>query len=173
VHENVNPDRSTLLFIVKKESYEISIRYIYDFLQGTDINKRSGIREKSIICFGGIVYYDAIDHDEINTWKKAIEWYISKAIHIPQMEDNFLKVKYHSLSQLLRVIQTSDNFKKVEHIFSLYNIPLTRKVKPAEVLSLIPDSKYHIDENGHIRLPVREGEWTLEVLIKLLEGKKP
>lgn len=171
VHENVNPDRSTLLFFVKNGSYEISIRHIYDFLQGTDINKRSGIRDKSIICFGGIINYCAKDHDDINTWKKAIDWYISKAIYIPQLEDNLLKAKFHSLSRLLREIQTSDNFKKVEHIFSLYGLPLTKKVKPAEILARIPDSTYPIDENGHKKLPVREDEWSVEVLIKLLEGK--
>lgn len=171
VHENVNPDRSTMLFLVKNESYEISIRHIYDFLQGTDINKRSGIRKKSIICFGGIINYNAIDHYDINTWKKAIDWYISKAIHIPQMEDNLMKVKFHSLSRLLREIQTYDNFKKVEHIFTLYGLPLTKKVKPAEILERIPGSAYPIDKDGHKVVPVREGEWSVEVLIKLLEGK--
>ena len=171
VHENVNPDRSTLLFFVKKESYEISIRHIYDFLQGTDINKRSGIRDKSIICFGGIINYCAIDHDDINTWKKAIDWHISKAIHIPRMENDIMKVKFHSLSKLLREIQAPNNFKKVEHIFSLYSLPLTRKVKPAEFLARIPESAYPTDENGHKKLPVREDEWSVEVLIKMLEGK--
>ena len=173
VHENVNPDRSTLLFIVKNESYEKSIRYIYDFLQGPDINKRSGIREKSVLCIGGIINYSTIDHDDLSSWKKAIDWYVSKAIHIPHLENDLLKAKYYSLSRLLREIQTIDNFKKVEHIFALYNIPLTRKVKPAEILSLIPDNIYSTDEKGHKILPVREGEWSLEVLIILLEGKKP
>ena len=38
VHENVNPDRSTLLFWVKEKAYDSAIREIYDFLQSAEIN---------------------------------------------------------------------------------------------------------------------------------------
>ena len=76
VHENVNPDRSTLLFLVNKETFNISIREIYDFLQSAEINKRSSLREKSIeIEKAGILSYRSINHDELYSWKQTISTY--------------------------------------------------------------------------------------------------
>ena len=76
VHENVNPDRSTLLFLVKKENFNKSIREIYDFLQSAEINKRSSLREKNIeIENAGILSYRSINHDDLNSWKQTITSY--------------------------------------------------------------------------------------------------
>ena len=74
VHENVNPDRSTLLFWVKKTAYDKAIREIYDFLQSAEINKRSGLRGGSIdVGNAGIIRYKSINHDDMWSWKKAIK----------------------------------------------------------------------------------------------------
>lgn len=76
VHENVNPDRSTLLFLVKKEDYDRSIRGIYDFLQSAEINKRSSLRDRSLeIQNVGIVSYRSINHDDLYSWKQTIRTY--------------------------------------------------------------------------------------------------
>ena len=76
VHENVNPDRSTLLFLVKNESFNKSIREIYNFLQGAEINKRSSLRDKSIeIENAGILIYRSINHDDLYSWKQTISTY--------------------------------------------------------------------------------------------------
>ena len=76
VHENVNPDRSTLLFLVKAEDFNRSIREIYDFLQGAEINKRSSLRDRSIeIHNAGIVSYRSINHDDLFSWKQTISTY--------------------------------------------------------------------------------------------------
>ena len=76
VHENVNPDRSTLLFLLKKENYDKAIREIYDFLQSAEINKRSSLREKALdIKNAGIIHYRSINHDDIYTWKNWITFY--------------------------------------------------------------------------------------------------
>ena len=76
VHENVNPDRSTLLFLVKAEDFNRSIREIYDFLQGAEINKRSCLRDRSIeIHNAGIVSYRSINHDDLFSWKQTISTY--------------------------------------------------------------------------------------------------
>lgn len=73
VHENVNPDRSTLLFIVEREKYDKCIRSIYDFLQSPEINKRSSLRDKDIeIKQDGVLSYRSINHDILYTWKKTI-----------------------------------------------------------------------------------------------------
>ena len=76
VHENVNPDRSTLLFLVNAEDFNRSIREIYDFLQGAEINKRSSLRDRSIeIHNAGIVSYRSINHDDVYSWKQTIGSY--------------------------------------------------------------------------------------------------
>lgn len=76
VHENVNPDRSTLLFLVNKENYERAIREIYDFLQSAEINKRSSIRERNLeIRSAGVRQYRSINHDEFYSWRKWIYHY--------------------------------------------------------------------------------------------------
>lgn len=76
VHENVNPDRSTLLFWVKEKTYDKSIREIYDFLQSAEINKRSSLRGGGIdVGNADIIKYKSINHDEIWSWKKAIRTY--------------------------------------------------------------------------------------------------
>ena len=76
VHENVNPDRSTLLFIVKHDSYDKCIRAIYDFLQSAEINKRSSIRDRDLdIGQTGIERYRSINHDLLSSWKRVITSY--------------------------------------------------------------------------------------------------
>ena len=77
VHENVNPDRATLLFIVKEENYNKSIKEIYDFLQSAEINKRSSLRGKNIeIEDAGVLSYRSINHDDLYSWKQTINTYI-------------------------------------------------------------------------------------------------
>ena len=76
VHENVNPDRSTLLFIVKRENYDKCIRAIYDFLQSAEINKRSSLRDRDLdIGQAGIVRYRSINHDFLSSWQRVITNY--------------------------------------------------------------------------------------------------
>ena len=76
VHENVNPDRSSLLFLVGEENYDKSIREIYDFLQSAEINKRSSLRDKNIdIKNAGILSYRSINHDDLYSWKLTINTY--------------------------------------------------------------------------------------------------
>ena len=76
VHENVNPDRSTLLFLVRKEEFQKSIRAIYDFLQSPEINKRSSLRSRDLeIDSAKILRYKSINHDDYSSWKQTILFY--------------------------------------------------------------------------------------------------
>ena len=76
VHENVNPDRSTLLFWVKESTYNNTIREIYDFLQSAEINKRSSLRGGSIdVGNAGVIKYKSLNHDYIRSWQRAIKVY--------------------------------------------------------------------------------------------------
>ena len=77
VHENVNPDRSTLLFFVKHEVYDKSIREIYNFLQSAEINKRSSLRSKDLdLDDAQITSYKSINHDDLYSWKQTISTYM-------------------------------------------------------------------------------------------------
>ena len=79
VHENVNPDRSTLLFVSKSENYDRSIRAIYDFLQSAEINKRSSLRDRNLeVKKSGVEHYRSINHDYISSWKTIISSYIKR-----------------------------------------------------------------------------------------------
>ena len=169
VHENVNPDRSTLLFVVRKRRYDNTIRSIYDFLKSEVINKRSSIREGAIKYGEGIIEYKSINHDDIHSWRQVIREYIDIMIRIPHQEDNLMKIRYDSLSRLLREIQSKENFIKVEPIFKKYGIPLTRKVKPADILARIPDSCFVIDKDGKRTIPIPRGTWSLEKMLKLIK----
>jgi hypothetical protein len=76
IHENVNPDRSTLLFLVREENFNKTIREIYDFLQGAEVNKRSSLRDRSIeIKNADIEKYRSINHDDLYSWKSMITFY--------------------------------------------------------------------------------------------------
>lgn len=169
VHENVNPDRSTLLFIVRKRKYDNTIKSIYDFLQSEVINKRSSIREGAIKHGDGIIDYKSINHDDINSWQKVIRECINIKDRIPRQEDNIMKLRYNSLSRLLREVQSKDNFIKVEPIFAQYGIPLTRRVKPADILARIPDTCFITDKNGNRTIPIQKGTWSLEKMLKLIK----
>lgn len=169
VHENVNPDRSTLLFLIEKNSYDRSIMSIYDFLQSADINKRSSIRERSISYHDGIIDYKSINHDDLSSWKRAIEWYFKIAINIPRKRIDITKMKFTSFNQLLKGIQADDNYKEVQPILEKYGIPTNRKLKPADILERIPNSICTIDKDGRKILPIPNGQWTLEKIVKLIK----
>ena len=73
VYENVHPDRSTLLFVVKPENYDQAIRSIYDFMQSAEINKRSSLRDGNIeIKQTGVWRYWSINHDGFFSWSRNI-----------------------------------------------------------------------------------------------------
>lgn len=78
VHENLNPDRSTLIFVVNEPNYTKSIRRIYNFLQSAEINKRSNLRRGSIEIGGtGVITYKSINHDSLSSWQAYINRCVS------------------------------------------------------------------------------------------------
>ena len=67
--ENVNPDRSTLLFKVERDKYMTALHTIFDYIQSDIINKRSAIRNGDIsFDNAGIVAYWAFNHDSYTDW---------------------------------------------------------------------------------------------------------
>lgn len=153
IHENVNPDRSTLLFLIENKDYGKTIKSIYDFLQSAEINKRSNIRESAIrIKSTDIIDYKSINHNEFFSWHSAIEDYIEQAITAHKKVPNLLKTKFSTLSRLLREIQSDNCFEKVKPIFKMLNLPLNRKVTPSYILARVPESNYYIDADGSKQL---------------------
>jgi hypothetical protein len=177
VHENVNPDRSTLLFVVEEDVYDKTTRAIYDFLQSAEINKRSGIRDGAIEMNGtGVVNYKSVNHNDLDSWQGTIEDYLSQAMNFVtarhtnnnaskemKMGKNLLKAHFPSLSRLLKETQTAEGIKEAKPIFEKLNLPLNRKIRPSDILERVPKSNYYIDSEGVKKcvLPQRRKKYTV------------
>ena len=76
--ENVNPDRSTLLFKVELDMYMTALHAIFDYIQSDVINKRSAIRDGEI-DFGniGILAYWTFNHDSYIDWMYRLKSYLA------------------------------------------------------------------------------------------------
>ena len=76
--ENVNPDRSTLLFKVELDMYMTALHAIFDYIQSDVINKRSAIRDGDI-DFGniGILAYWTFNHDSYIDWMYRLKSYFA------------------------------------------------------------------------------------------------
>ena len=76
VHENINPDRSTLLFTIREDNYMKNVQSLYDFLQSVEINKRSALRNEDFeLDELGVGWYGSINHDEFESWSWKIKYY--------------------------------------------------------------------------------------------------
>lgn len=93
---------------------------------------------------------------------------VNKVTKEKKIEIDVSKTNFHSLSRLLRELQTRENFKKVEPVFKKLNLPLTRRVKPADIMAIVPNTSFYIDADGQKRLPIREGAWSLDKLVRLI-----
>ena len=69
VLENVNPNRSTLLFYAQKTMYMDALRAIHSFMQSGVYNKRSELRSKELSFEKyGIIGYSSINHEYLSDW---------------------------------------------------------------------------------------------------------
>ena len=174
VHENVNPDRSTLLFVVKENAYDETIRLIYDFLQSAEINKRSGIRDGAIqISETGVINYRSVNHNDINSWQSIIEDNINNAMKMKKKEPNILKTTFPSLNRLLKETQTVEGFKAARFVYEELNLPLNRKIKISDILARVPKSNFFIDTNGKklIAIPERRKKYVVNSKGEKIEVK--
>ena len=77
--ENVNPDRSTVIFRINPNHYTDALQTIFDFMQSDIVNKRSGIREKNLEFSNcGIIEYWSCNHDSFDDWKERMKRHIGK-----------------------------------------------------------------------------------------------
>ena len=108
-----------------------------------------------------------IDHYEelINFINKELASYL-KLDQRPEL----LNRKFTTLSRLLKEIQSKEGFKVSKPFFELFDLPLTRKVTPSDILERIPASKWTIDKDGHKQINIRNGQWSLKELVSLLSN---
>jgi len=124
---------------------------------------------------------------------------VNKVMNSTKKARQAWKKSYFSLSRLLRDTQLKASMKINASTFEAIGLPTTGKVKPDEVLALIPnfvvtkkgerlpayaatklikdkDGNPVLDKDGnktydYILRPVREGQWTLDILVKVLASK--
>lgn len=58
--------------------------------------------------------------------------------------------------------------EEVINFYLKYNLPLSGKISPKDILDLIPVTNYTIDSNGRKKLDIPDGKWTLKLLDDLL-----
>lgn len=76
VYENLNIDRSTLLFRAEQGHDMDAARQVFTFMNGMDINKRSSLRSKWIKMKGhGIVRYKSLNHTDFSEWKYNLTFF--------------------------------------------------------------------------------------------------
>jgi len=72
VLENVNPARASIIFYILKRGYKKTLHNLFDFICGTEINKRSKLHSNSYELVSiGVLKYECINHD-LN-WKYNME----------------------------------------------------------------------------------------------------
>lgn len=72
VLENVNPARSSIIFYILKKGYKKTLHNLFDFICGTEINKRSKLHSNSYKLDSiGVLKYKCINHD--SNWIYNIE----------------------------------------------------------------------------------------------------
>lgn len=76
--------------------------------------------------------------------------------------------RFPSFNQLLKEMHRKRNVEAVKLFYIKYNLPLSRKLTPNDILDRIPESNYTIDKDGHKHIDVAKGQWSLKTLDKLL-----
>ena len=82
--------------------------------------------------------------------------------------EDIYNTKYISLNKLLKGIKNNKNEKVVKSFLEKYDFPLSGKITPAELMAKIPESQCRIDSEGHKRVNVPGGMWSLKLIDKLL-----
>lgn len=175
-HANSSNLNSLMMPLLKNVPYRFLSPWI-PFINNDDVIRKSGLSDTRCL------YKLDNTHITINAlWKSyLLENYREIADFINDSLDDYLKVDsngkssidfydipFLSLSQLLKEMRSRKNVESVMHFLDKFNLPTNRKLSPADILERIPKSKYTIDSKGNKKLSVREGQWSLKVLEKLL-----
>ena len=107
--------------------------------------------------------YEAISHFIENSLKAKLSINDGE-----KRKSELYNFPYHSLSQLLKGLKMRRRNEEVINFYLKYNLPLSGKISPKDILDLIPVTNYTIDSNGRKKLDIPAGKWTLKLLDDLL-----
>ena len=109
-----------------------------------------------------------IDHyDEITLFiDLSLRTYLSSN-QGPKKNEDIFKMKFPSLSQLVRELQSRKGVLQVKAFLLKYDLPLHEKITPSHIIQKIPESKCTIDKDGRKKVEVKGAQWSLKLLEKL------
>ncbi len=74
VYENTQPDRSTIVFEIEKESYDDAISMIHQYFASPEVNKRRQLQTMDIdFSPSGIISYTRLNHSGFEDWVSRIK----------------------------------------------------------------------------------------------------
>lgn len=86
--------------------------------------------------------------------------------------NDFYNKRFESLNQLLKGIKKWKNVRQVKLFLEKYHFPPTGKIKVSYIIDKMPEAICVIDSEGHKRVHVPGGLWSLKILDKLLSGEE-
>ena len=107
--------------------------------------------------------YEAISHFIENSLEAELSLNVGE-----NRESELYNFPYSSLSQLLKGLKMRRRNEEVINFYLKYNLPLSGKISPKDIMDLIPATNYTIDSDGRKKLDIPDGKWTLKLLDDLL-----
>lgn len=80
----------------------------------------------------------------------------------------FYRERFPSLSKFIKGIKKYNKETKVKQFLMKHGLPLSGEIRPADILNLIPESEYIIDDEGQKHVNVPGGFWTFTELDRML-----
>ena len=109
-------------------------------------------------------------YDNINLLKgHGLEKFLNNG-EVVVNPNELLYTKFVSLSKLLNYIHENKEAKVIKDFLLKYNLSLNEKLKPSDILNIMPESNYTLDGDGRKQVIVPGGMWSLDILDKLLAG---
>jgi len=109
-------------------------------------------------------------YDNINLLKgHGLEKFLNNG-EVVVNPNELLYTKFVSLSKLLNYIHENKGAKVIKDFLLKYNLSLNEKLKPSDILNIMPESNYTLDGDGRKQVIVPGGMWSLDILDKLLAG---
>lgn len=112
---------------------------------------------------------DLLDtYDNIHLLKgHGLEKYLNSEQSIVDTK-NLLAARFVSLSKLLNFIHEHKETKEIKEFLIRYKFSLNEKLKPSDIMKVMPESKCTLDSDGRKRVNIPGGMWSIKLLDKLL-----
>lgn len=97
----------------------------------------------------------------------GLEKYLNSEHFVFETKD-LLNARFLSLSKLLNFLYEHKESKVIKDFLLKYKFSLKEKIKPSDIINLMPESKCTIDSDGRKIVNIPGGMWSLKTLEKLL-----